>query len=176
MQDRVSLYPGRVKLAPVSGQENTYDMVRADSPTQEGTPLNKDSLLKDDTAALYGLGSDAVPDDVFSIIKSLIDTNAEGIANGVKIETGYYVGTGKTGSGNENVLTFSFNPKFAFVFGGAQMLSFSTNNIGAMSDYTYGSLVGNKASWWSNGTSNGSYADLYQLNKSGVTYSWIALA
>ena len=46
MQDRVSLYPGRVKLVPVAGQENTYDMVRADSPTQEGTPLNKDSLLK----------------------------------------------------------------------------------------------------------------------------------
>lgn len=65
MQDRVSLYPGRVKLVPVAGQENTYDMVRADSPTQEGTPLNKDSLLKDATAALYGLSETAVPDDVF---------------------------------------------------------------------------------------------------------------
>lgn len=65
MQDRVSLYPGRVKLAPVAGKENTYDMVREDSPTQDGTPLNKDSLLKDATAALYGLGVDAVPDDVF---------------------------------------------------------------------------------------------------------------
>ena len=65
MQDRVSLHPGRVKLIPVAGQENTYDMVRADSPTQEGTPLNKDTLLKDATAALFGLGSDAVPDDIF---------------------------------------------------------------------------------------------------------------
>ena len=68
MQDRVSLYPGRVKLVPVAGQENTYDMVRADSPTQEGTPLNKDSLLKDATAALYGLGADAVPDDMWGRI------------------------------------------------------------------------------------------------------------
>ena len=66
MKDRVSIYPGRVKLVPVAGQENTYDMVRADSPTQDGTPLNKDSLLKDATAALYGLGSDAVPDDAFA--------------------------------------------------------------------------------------------------------------
>ena len=65
MQDRVSLHPGRVKLVPVAGQENTYDMVRADSPTQDGTPLNKDTLLKDATAALYGLGADAVPDDAF---------------------------------------------------------------------------------------------------------------
>lgn len=39
--DRVSTYPGRVKLTPVSGQANTYDMVRADSPTEPGTPLDK---------------------------------------------------------------------------------------------------------------------------------------
>lgn len=65
MQDRVSLYPGRVTLTPVAGQANTYDMVRADQPTQEGTPLNKASLLTDATAALYGLGTDAVPNDVF---------------------------------------------------------------------------------------------------------------
>ena len=32
--------------------------------SQQGTPLNKDTLLKDATAALFGLGSDAVPDDV----------------------------------------------------------------------------------------------------------------
>lgn len=68
MQDRVPLYPGRVKLTPVAGQENTYDMVRADQPTQAGTPLNKDSLLKDATAALFGLGTDAVPDDVLKKI------------------------------------------------------------------------------------------------------------
>ena len=28
MQDRISLYPGRVKLTPVSGQDNVYDMTR----------------------------------------------------------------------------------------------------------------------------------------------------
>ena len=66
MLDRISLYPGRVTLTPVSGQTNTYDMVRADSPTQEGTPLNKTSLLKDATIAQFGLSSGAVPDDVFT--------------------------------------------------------------------------------------------------------------
>lgn len=65
MQDRVPLHPGRVKLAPVAGEENTFDMTRADAPTQEGTPLNKATLLQDWTAALYGLGTDATPDDVF---------------------------------------------------------------------------------------------------------------
>nr|DAW56287.1 MAG TPA: hypothetical protein [Caudoviricetes sp.] len=64
MVDRVPLYPGRVKMTPVSGQANIYDMERADQPTQAGTPLNKTTLLKDSTAALYGL-TDATPDDVF---------------------------------------------------------------------------------------------------------------
>lgn len=66
MQDRIPLYPGRVKMTPVAGQANTYDMVRADDPTQAGTPLNKATFLKDATAALYGLGTGAVPDDVLA--------------------------------------------------------------------------------------------------------------
>lgn len=68
MKDRLPLYPGRVKLVPVSGQENVYDMTRADQPTQEGDPLNKATLLKDATAALFGLGPDSVPDDAFALL------------------------------------------------------------------------------------------------------------
>ena len=66
MQDREPTYPGRVTLTPVFGLANTYDMERADRPLQEGTPLNKASLLKDTTAALFGLGTGAVPDDVLA--------------------------------------------------------------------------------------------------------------
>lgn len=66
MQDRDPTYPGRVTLTPVSGLANTYDMERADRPLQQGTPLNKASLLKDTTAALFGLGTGAVPDDVLA--------------------------------------------------------------------------------------------------------------
>ena len=116
MQDRVSLYPGRVKLVPVAGQENTYDMVRADSPTQEGTPLNKDSLLKDATAALYGLGADAVPDDVLALLKTIVDKHDIAIANGVKIATGSYTGTGTYGSANPCSLTFDFSPKVVYIY------------------------------------------------------------
>lgn len=68
MKDRLPLYPGRVKLVPVSGQENVYDMTRADQPTQAGDPLNKATLLKDATAALFGLGTDAVPDDALAYL------------------------------------------------------------------------------------------------------------
>ena len=60
MQDRVPLYPGRVTLTPVSGQTNTFDMVRADQPTQEGTPLNKANLFSDETAAKYPAGTETV--------------------------------------------------------------------------------------------------------------------
>lgn len=39
--DRIPMYPGRVRLIPVAGQENTYDMVRADEPIEPGTPINR---------------------------------------------------------------------------------------------------------------------------------------
>lgn len=68
MQDRVPIYPGRVKLVPVAGQDNTYDMTRADQPTQAGDPLNKATLWSDVTAALFGLGVDSVPDDGFAYL------------------------------------------------------------------------------------------------------------
>ena len=68
MQDRKPTYPGRVTLTPVYGLANTYDMERADRPLQEGTPLNKASLLKDTTAALFGKTNAAVPDDILSLL------------------------------------------------------------------------------------------------------------
>lgn len=73
MRDRVPRYPGRVKLTPVPGQANVYDMTRADSPTQEGDPINKSTLLKNSTAALYGLGDDATPNDVFAEIRNYVE-------------------------------------------------------------------------------------------------------
>ena len=68
MQDREPTYPGRVTLTPVYGLANTYDLTRADQPLQEGTPLNKASLLKDATATLYGKTNAAVPDDILSLL------------------------------------------------------------------------------------------------------------
>lgn len=116
MQDRVPRYPGRVKLVPVSGQENVFDLVRADQPTQDGTPLSKATLLKDSTAALYGLGTGAVPDEVLCKIKSMIDINTAAVAARARIAVGSYAGTGTYGSGNPNNLTFDFEPKMLFIF------------------------------------------------------------
>ena len=78
MQDRISAYPGRVKLTPVAGQADTYDLTRADQPTQEGTPLNKASLLSDSTVNTWQSGhpwgkenAAVTPDDVFARIAYL---------------------------------------------------------------------------------------------------------
>lgn len=74
MQDRVPVNPGRVLIKPENGSASYYaTMTRADNPTQEGTPLNKASLLKDSTAAKFGLGSNAVPDDVLSMIPEIMN-------------------------------------------------------------------------------------------------------
>lgn len=52
--DRVPKYPGRVRLNPVPGQANTYDMTRADEPIVAGTPLDKKLFdsFNQDVAAL----------------------------------------------------------------------------------------------------------------------------
>lgn len=68
MKDRVSTYPGRVQLTPVSGQANVYDLVRADQPTEPGMPLNKANLLTDAVAALLGGNSTMTPNEAFNVL------------------------------------------------------------------------------------------------------------
>lgn len=67
MQDRIPLYPGRVRLIPVNGQANTFDMVRADEPTEAGTPLNKACLFSDEAAMKYPSGTDT-PNRAFEVL------------------------------------------------------------------------------------------------------------
>lgn len=69
MKDRTPQYPGRVRLTPVSGQADIYDLTRADAPIEEGTPLNKKTLLTDETAYLLELKKEnPTPDDAFAHI------------------------------------------------------------------------------------------------------------
>lgn len=70
MKDRISteiLENGAIRYAEYDANgnfiQNRYLLLN-DAPTQEGTALNKANLLKDTTAALYGLTDEAVPDDV----------------------------------------------------------------------------------------------------------------
>ena len=114
MKDRVPTYPGRVKLMPVDGQANIYDMTMADEPTQEGDAPVKEKLLKDNTAQQYGKDSSAVVDDILYVLReSVIRRN--GVLQTIlgtklkflSVETGTYTGTGTYGSNNPTKITFS---------------------------------------------------------------------
>lgn len=119
MEDRTPKYPGRIKLTPVPGQADTYDMIRADEATQAGTPMNKATFLKDTTAALFEMGADAVPDEIFQKIRAIfndVDVDINGLNNSIitlerakaQVYVGSYVGTGTYGESSPNTLTFPF--------------------------------------------------------------------
>lgn len=65
--DRNPTYPGRVKMTPVAGQENTFDMVRADVPVEPGTPLNRALFesIRVDVAALQNSVSNIINDHAY---------------------------------------------------------------------------------------------------------------
>lgn len=69
MQDRNVQFPQRYKLQKVVGTDDIYDLIPTPGEiSSEGTFLNKANLLKDTTAKLFGLGTDAVPDDVLLVL------------------------------------------------------------------------------------------------------------
>lgn len=104
--DRVSAYPGRVKLTPVSGYSDTYDMVRADQPTQVGTPLNAalfrqkaDVLTQDVTVYVTKSGNDSTGDGSsakpYLTVQAALDSipkNLGGYVASVHIGPGTYAG------------------------------------------------------------------------------------
>ena len=69
MQDRIVEFPNRYKIIPVAGSSDIVDLVPSPGVVaNEGTAINKANLLKDVTATLFGLGTNAVPDDVFGVL------------------------------------------------------------------------------------------------------------
>ena len=45
IKDRVPTYPGRMLLKPVEGMPNYFEIVRADEPVVEGTPLDRAAFM-----------------------------------------------------------------------------------------------------------------------------------
>lgn len=96
VEDRIPTYPGRVTLTQVVGTENTFDMVRADLPLVEGTPINKtlfdskaDCLTEDVTVYVTTSGNDVDGDGnsdaPFKTIQKAIDALPKNL-NGHKAE------------------------------------------------------------------------------------------
>ena len=74
MQDRISKYPGRIRLIPVDANNGIYDVVRADEPTQEGTPLNTANLFSSTTSQ--------------EILTYTLDYQKSGVANPDTVDLG----------------------------------------------------------------------------------------
>lgn len=69
MQDRNVLRPDYYMMEKVQGTENIIKLTPAPGEVyEEGTLINKATLWKDATAALFGLGVDSVPDDGFAYL------------------------------------------------------------------------------------------------------------
>lgn len=89
MQDLVALGTGNSRLMKSNISPSTtlselismlnngtfpYDIgpLNAAGISQQGTPLNKSTLLTDAVASMFGFGSDAVPNDLFSILSQSV--------------------------------------------------------------------------------------------------------
>lgn len=119
MNDRIPAEgkAGRVLITPENGSAPFYATVTmADEPLDEGTPLNKATLLKDATAALLGGDETMVPDEAFALLKTLHNDLALDVSSRPKgIAIGSYVGNGNYGSGSPTVLSFNFPPQLVVV-------------------------------------------------------------
>ena len=68
MEDRIPTpgQEGRVRIIPEDGSAPYYAVIEmADTPTQEGTALNKQNLLQDETCGVLSIPSTSVPNDAF---------------------------------------------------------------------------------------------------------------
>ena len=96
VKDRNVQYPYRFHVRPVPGTDDICEIIPAPGTVYEdGTFWNKQNVLKDATAALYGKTAAAVPDEIFAAIRTLIQS-AQSTAerNNAKFAMGSYAGTG----------------------------------------------------------------------------------
>lgn len=108
---------GRVLITPEDGSAPFYATIAmADGPLQEGTPLDKRSLLPDYVATEYGLGKDAVPADPLFLLAAL---NQHGyrrrnvqdwkvpVVIPVPSTTNKYISYRKANSGTQSTVTYA---------------------------------------------------------------------
>lgn len=181
MKDRVPTYAGRVRLTPVTGQTNIYDLERADEPTEAGTPLSKANLLTDATATAMGLSeANATVNNALAATWAkavAAKTAADVFAGGLYVEAIEYEGT----SGSSKSLEFSAPPTRVIIFdisgasyaplalitpsGGVVFLTNASNGNARLS----ASRSGNILTW--EATTGGASA---AMNTPGTTYYGLA--
>lgn len=149
---------------------------------QIGTTLDKNALLKDTTAALYGLTAEAVPDEVLAAIKPLItSTVSSAVSNRARVASGHYSGTSDSTNNRSKSISVGFSPRFFFVSG---LNSDGTNLQGGLSSSDriwnlYGSSYSSSGNFFGDvGYLTGSGAQItagWKLNRAGFTYDYVAI-
>ena len=187
MDDRIPTpgLEGRVKITKEDGTSFLAFLEMADNPSNPGTPISKATLLKDATAAMFGFGDDAVPDEVLAKIKTLIDSTTALARTKAEMSVVSYTGTGTYGEANPTSITFGFTPKVVLLFDAANDItayraSLAAFNIyfliwGVTTGYFYANGSYGPVSYSGNTVSlyNTKQANL-QLNESGQTYYAVA--
>ena len=79
MKDRIVEHPNRYMVVPVDGADSLVDLIPAPGEiVEEGTPLNKATLLSDGTAAMLGLTSaDPTVDEALRALKNAIPVRSK---------------------------------------------------------------------------------------------------
>ena len=112
--DRVPTHKGRIKLTPVSGSPDFFDMERADEPTVEGTPLDKaafDSIIQSRLTGRYYdvVASRSVLSDEKGITTNPIPTSGWIMReNSNKYSSGGYIATASS-SYVDSEIPFAFD-------------------------------------------------------------------
>lgn len=143
---------------------------------QLGTALNKANLLSDATAALFGLGTGAVPDDALELVAPVVSEVSK--KGNCSIEVFTYTGTGST----TLTITFPGRPDFLIVSGRYVKLfdtNQSPNYINFVCVTQSGQIFargGGMSTTWSNGTLTIDLSnwDVSYGNTSGEVYQVIA--
>lgn len=147
-----------------------------------GTALNKENLLTDETAALFGFGTDATPDQVLAKIQPSVEAVKK--LGSCEFYTTSYTGTGTTGNYSNGAwtsyavtLNFPHKPVVVFVVEDAWATPIVNGQTSFYTRGINGGRYGNAV--WSGKTLR--FATIYSgypelaFNYQGVKYSVLAL-
>jgi hypothetical protein len=123
MKDRTPRYPGRIKLTHEDGTVEYVTIERADDPVEPGTPLNKATLLTEETGGMLGLDDTGTVNDALQriIMSAVSETVARTEMDDLEIQFGQCVISSTTSVTFEHAFTgiplvFAFVPHSSTVY------------------------------------------------------------
>lgn len=129
MHDRNVEHPNRYRMVKVEGTNDIYDIVPAPGRVDnDGTPINKATLLKDDTASRFGLSVDALPDDALRVISRFQSVLCDEYVWEKSRDTSGYEIKRKNETAN-NITTTGYDTEVTYFYSDSVSLDLSTGEI-----------------------------------------------